>query len=120
MTNIQFMFTDTHACANTQQLKKRGLQTQLNDWRTCVHLNADDWLHCVKVKLTSFLEETGVGGGKKKKAHWPRRTVASSIPVMNKGTVVGLAGAWQCLLQASNPDGKLEGSPYGPGFPAAL
>lgn len=36
---------------------------QVNDWRIRVRLTVADWLQCVKVKPTSFLEETAVVGG---------------------------------------------------------
>ncbi len=31
----------------------------VNVWRTCEHLSAVDWLHCIEVKLTSSLDEAG-------------------------------------------------------------
>lgn len=51
--------------------------------------------------------------------HWPRRTVTSSILLINKGTLVSLTGAWQFLLLGSNIDGALEAMLLDQEIPAA-
>lgn len=72
-----------------------------------------DWLHCVKVERTCFLRgETG-RTGRQTEELWRRRTVASCIPATEQRDS---GGVWQVLgrrlLQASRPDGKLEGQRF--------
>lgn len=87
------------------------MQLHILQMNSNVCLSHYSWLAALyQGKVGIYSKQTAVEVGRKKNVQ-AGEEILHLCSYKECRDSIGLAGAWQCPVQASHPDGKLEGSP---------